>query len=138
VQEACVCELYSPEAGRQSLAQALDQGEDLEPPFRFDAPDAARHDFRSMILHFRPTARVGFISLLLGAFFVSPASGRTNRVNVIRVPTAGQPVRAKLGADGTIHLLLDSTAGPRYVKSQDNGRTFSEPIAITRLRKGPA
>lgn len=85
-----------------------------------------------MILHSRPTVRVGFImlNLLLAVVFVSHANERTNRVNVIRVPAAGQALKALLGADGTIHLLLDSTDGPRYVKSQDDGRTFSEPIAI--------
>lgn len=83
-----------------------------------------------MTLRYRPSARVGFISLLLVVAFVSHASERTNRVSVIRSLAAGQMLKAQLGADGTIHLLLDSPDGPRYVKSQDDGRTFSEPIAV--------
>jgi hypothetical protein len=83
-----------------------------------------------MTLHFRPSLRLGFISLWLGAVVISPASESANRVSVIRVPVAGQALKAQLGTDGTIHLLLDSTDGPRYLKSQDHGRTFSEPIAV--------
>src|SRR5260370_36119714 len=66
----------------------------------------------------------------MGEIFFCHASGLAGRVSVSRVPVAGQAVKAMVGADGTIHLLLDSTQGPRYVKSQDSGRTFSEPMAI--------
>jgi hypothetical protein len=83
-----------------------------------------------MKLHSWPPARMGSISLLLGAVLVSHASEPPNRVSVIRVPAAGQAFKAQLGADGTIHLLVDSPDGPRYVESQDNGRTFSEPIVV--------
>jgi hypothetical protein len=83
-----------------------------------------------MTLNFRSIIRVGFISLLMGEIFFCHASGLAGRVSVIRVPVAGQAVKAMVGADGTIHLLLDSIQGPRYVKSQDGGRTFSEPMAI--------
>lgn len=83
-----------------------------------------------MTLHLQSAVRVGFISLLLIVAFVSHASERTNRVSVIRVTAAGQALKAQLGADGTIHLLLDLPDGPRYVKSQDDGRTFREPIAV--------
>lgn len=79
---------------------------------------------------FRQIPHVGFISLLLGAAFICHASERTDRVEVVRVPTGGQAVKASLGTDGTIHVLLNSAEGPRYVKSQDGGRTFSEPMTI--------
>jgi hypothetical protein len=39
-------------------------------------------------------------------------------------------LKAQVERDGTIHLLLDSSDGPLYVKSQDGGLTFSEPIAV--------
>lgn len=61
---------------------------------------------------------------------MSHANERTNRVSIIRVPASGQALKAQMGVDGAIHLLLDSPDGPRYVKSQDDGRTFSEPIAV--------
>jgi len=78
----------------------------------------------------RLTFRFGFTGWLLVAVFICHASERTDRVEVVRVPTGGQAVKAMPGSDGTIHLLLNSTDGPRYVKSQDSGRTFSEPMAI--------
>jgi hypothetical protein len=80
--------------------------------------------------HFRLCACIGFISLLSGVVSISHASEQMNCVSVVRIPGAGQTIKAKLGADGTIRLLLDSPEGPLYVKSQDSGRTFSEPIAV--------
>jgi hypothetical protein len=62
--------------------------------------------------------------------FVSRASEENNRVTAIRVSTAGRTVKAQVGASGTIHLLLDTPAGPQYVESRDAGATFSEPIAV--------
>jgi len=96
----------------------------------FDVAAVERHHLGTMSVHFRPPACVVFISLFFGLAFVSHASEQTNRVTVIRVPVVGQPEKAMLGADGTIHLLLDSTEGPLYVKSKDAGRTFSAPVAI--------
>jgi hypothetical protein len=53
-----------------------------------------------------------------------------DRVKTIPVPDHGQPAAAKVSADGTIHLLFDSVEGPRYVKSTDNGLTFSPAIPV--------
>ena len=39
-------------------------------------------------------------------------------------------MKAARGADGTIHLLLDSDTGPRYASSRDGGKMFSPPIEI--------
>jgi hypothetical protein len=58
------------------------------------------------------------------------ASEAASRVKVIRVPGDAKVVKAKLGADGTIHVLLDTEDGPRYVKSTDRGMTFSAPITV--------
>ena len=57
------------------------------------------------------------------------ASERTDRVTTVRVSSAGQPMKAQLGSDGTIHVLLDAENGPVYVRSRDGGRTFSEAIS---------
>jgi hypothetical protein len=51
-------------------------------------------------------------------------------VVVIRPSVAGQVVKAQIGAEGTVHLLLQSNDGPQYAKSKDNGLTFSSPISI--------
>src|SRR5215472_10013826 len=53
-----------------------------------------------------------------------------DRVTIIPVPNRGQAVSAKIDAEGTIHLLYDSADGPQYVKSTDNGKTFSPAIAV--------
>lgn len=76
--------------------------------------------------------RFGLAALagLLAASAVGNGSERANRVSAIRVPAVGNVLKAQLGADGAIHLLLDSDDGPRYMKSQDVGATFSEPISI--------
>src|SRR5207247_10722523 len=58
------------------------------------------------------------------------AGERVNRVNVIRVPGDSKVVKAQLGADGAIHLLLDAEDGPRYVKSTDAGVTFGAPMTM--------
>jgi len=71
---------------------------------------------------------------LLSLTFVGVAAGhageRVNRVNVIRVPGDSKVVKAQLGADGAIHLLLDAEDGPRYVKSTDAGVTFGAPMTM--------
>jgi hypothetical protein len=53
-----------------------------------------------------------------------------HRVTTVLVPHHGRAVVAKAGADGTIHLLYDSADGPQYVRSMDNGATFSEAIPL--------
>ncbi len=85
-----------------------------------------------MMTHFHRSlfARVGLLTLSFIAFAAGHASDRVNRVNVIRVPDKAKVVKAQVGADGTIHLLLDAEDGPRYVKSTDAGVTFSTPMTI--------
>ena len=85
-----------------------------------------------MTTHFH---RSHFVRLALLSFSVitvaaGHSSEHTNRVNVIRVPGHAKVAKARLGADGTIHLLLDAEDGPRYVKSTDAGVTFSAPMTI--------
>lgn len=58
------------------------------------------------------------------------ASEPASRVNVVRVSLAGDVIKAQTSTDGAIHVVIDSDDGPRYVKSQDGGATFTTPIAI--------
>src|SRR6266571_1589276 len=85
-----------------------------------------------MMTHFNRSLFVRFA--LLGLSFIAVVAGhaieRVNRVNVIRVPGDANVVKAQLGADGTLHLLLDAEDGPQYVKSTDAGVTFSGPKTI--------
>ena len=70
------------------------------------------------------------LCLFLASMLASHADETASRVGSIQVPGISKVVKAESGADGTIHLLFDSADGPRYVKSQDGGLTFSSPIAI--------
>ena len=58
------------------------------------------------------------------------ASDLAGRVRVVRVPISGSVIKAQMGAEGAIHLLIDSDEGPRYLTSQDSGATFSAPMPI--------
>jgi len=84
------------------------------------------------MIHFHRShfVRFALLSLSFMTVVAGHSSERANRVNVTRVPGDAKVVKAQLGADGTIHLLLDAEDGPRYVKSTDAGVTFSAPIKI--------
>src|SRR5438045_2305170 len=82
------------------------------------------HSYRS---HF---VRFALLSLSFMMVVAGHSSERANRVNVIRAPGDAKVVKAQLGADGTIHLLLDAEDGPRYLKSTDGGVSFSAPMTI--------
>src|SRR6185436_1989497 len=83
-----------------------------------------------MNFHRSTFARLAILSLSFAATFPSQAGERANRVSVINVSISGQASKARVGADGAIHLLVDSDDGPRYLKSQDGGLSFSSPMAV--------
>ena len=70
------------------------------------------------------------ICLLLSGTIASQAADTADRVRAIRIPNAGQVVKAQAGADGAIHLLGEGHGGPQYLKSTDGGVTFSTPIPV--------
>src|SRR6478736_8655982 len=72
------------------------------------------------------------IVFALGAFLnlTARAEGSADRVTAIRPNVGGQVIKARIGPDGMIHLLLQDTDGPKYATSRDNGRTFGLPISI--------
>lgn len=70
------------------------------------------------------------VCLLAFWTLASHADAAASRVTTLRVPVPGSVVKAQLGADGTIHLLLDSAGGPQYVNSRDGGASFSAPIPV--------
>ena len=78
----------------------------------------------------RLTLRNGLIALSAFSMLAAGAGEVSNRVSTIRVPDASRVFKAQSGADGAIHLLFDGDDGPFYIKSQDDGRTFSTPVAI--------
>jgi hypothetical protein len=71
---------------------------------------------------------------LLSTVFLFPSAAKaddvTGKVTSVAVPAVGRPVAAKIDSAGTIHLLCDSEAGPRYAKSIDGGVTFSAGMPV--------
>lgn len=51
-------------------------------------------------------------------------------VKTVAVPMGGRAMSAKTDELGTIHLLFDTSAGPHYVNSIDDGKTFSTAIPL--------
>lgn len=72
------------------------------------------------------------MALLFGVLsaFLSTFASDPPRVSTIRPAVEGQVLKAQSDAQGRIHLLLQRKDGPQYVKSDDNGQSFSAPIPI--------
>jgi hypothetical protein len=76
------------------------------------------------------TRLVLFGALLLPACMHAADIGSMGNVAVVRVPNGGQAVGAQVTKGGTIHLLYNSGDIPYYVKSSDDGASFTSPIAV--------
>jgi hypothetical protein len=61
---------------------------------------------------------------------VSAIVGTHPAVSVVHVPHGGEPVAAQIASDGTVHLLYDLGDIPYYVKSSDEGATFTTPLPV--------
>lgn len=70
-----------------------------------------------------------FLPLVLVAL-TSTLAMAADEVTTIATPNGGQPLGAKVDAQGTIHFVYNSAAGPQYVSSTDGGKTLSKPIAV--------
>lgn len=53
-----------------------------------------------------------------------------NKVATVTSPDGGQAMVARADAQGTIHLVVSTSDGPRYARSRDGGQTFQKSIAI--------
>lgn len=71
-----------------------------------------------------------WLLFLNSSLLLATAVHAGERVKTMRVPGDAKVVKAQIGTDGAIHLLLDSEDGPRYIKSTDAGVSFSAPMAI--------
>jgi hypothetical protein len=69
-------------------------------------------------------------SLMVGWPSAAQAGAAANGVTVIQAAAGGQVIKAQLGADGAIHLLIDKVGGPYYMRSTNEGLTFTAPIPI--------
>src|SRR5690349_7002420 len=81
-----------------------------------------------------PPKLAGVAISVLGALVFALGAGRASmaaeKVIVVPVPGGGHPLAAKTDAAGTIHLVFNTHDGPQYVKSTDEAKSFSKPIAI--------
>jgi hypothetical protein len=77
------------------------------------------------------------LGAVVALFFAVNTTAVAAGVRILEAPGGGQPAAARSDAEGTVHLLLHSAAGPQYVRSTDNGKTYSQPIAVVdqRLQK---
>lgn len=71
-----------------------------------------------------------FTLCFLAAILLSARLHASDHVRVIETPNGGSPAHAARAADGTIHLLYETRNEPFYVKSTDNGATFSAPLKV--------
>lgn len=73
---------------------------------------------------------VAAVSVSMMANLSPTAACAANKVATLPVPAGGQPMSAKVDAQGTIHLVYDSPGGPQYAKSTDGGKAFSKSIPL--------
>ena len=52
------------------------------------------------------------------------------KITTVPIPLDGQAMAARTDSTGTIHLVFDTSEGPHYVSSSDNGQTFGKPIGL--------
>jgi hypothetical protein len=78
------------------------------------------------------TSCIAALAILTGSSLPAGDIETANRIAIVRTPNGGEPAQARLGAEGTIHLLYDSRVDgiPYYTRCSDSGRTFSSPIPI--------
>jgi hypothetical protein len=76
------------------------------------------------------TPLVLFCGALLTGWTPAAAIGSAGQVILVHVPNGGQAVVARTSDGGAIHLLYNSGDIPYYVKSSDDGASFSSPIAV--------
>lgn len=70
--------------------------------------------------------------ICVGLFVPTAASAQdaASRVTTIETPERGRPVLAKRDDEGVIHLLYEAPQGPWYVKTADEGKSFSTPLPV--------
>jgi len=72
--------------------------------------------------------------MLIASGFILPTAAASaadkQPVAVRSVPDGAQPIVARCGADGAIHLVCESAEGPVYLKSTDEGRSFAAAIPV--------
>src|SRR6185437_847636 len=66
------------------------------------------------------------------------AAGADDKVSIAAVPEGGEPMAAKCDSEGTIHLVYQTSDGPRYAASTDGGKTFGHSkMVVDRASRKP-
>jgi hypothetical protein len=73
---------------------------------------------------------MNMVAVFAGAIACQRATAAEPPVKTVPVPAGGQAMAAKTDAKGTIHLIFDSSDGPQYTASVDNGRIWTRPILL--------
>jgi len=73
------------------------------------------------------TTLVAALAMTLAA---RSAHAGADKITTVDVPSGGQAMAAKTDAQGTIHLVFDTSDGPHYASSRDNGKTLSKPVPL--------
>lgn len=73
---------------------------------------------------------VKFVAVVSISSTGQPLHAADMKITTVSVPSGGQAMAARTDASGTIHLVFDTTEGPHYANSSDNGKSFSQPVAL--------
>ena len=77
---------------------------------------------------------IHFLRVLILFCGASVIAGRVDaaapRVSVVAAPNGNRPVVARRDDSGTIHLVCDSSDGPKYFSTSDDGKTLSKPLPL--------
>ncbi|MEI8016695.1 MAG: hypothetical protein WCH39_00780 [Schlesneria sp.] len=71
-----------------------------------------------------------WVGIILMATSSQVVNATGTKVTTVSVPSGGQAMSAKIDAKGVIHLVCDSSDGPQYFRSSDNGANFSAPMPL--------
>jgi hypothetical protein len=87
----------------------------------------------------KPKVSSSIVAVVTMALAGQSVRAAPTKVTTVAVPAGGQATVARTDAHGTIHLVFSTSDGPQYVNSDDNGKTFSEPIPLVdRASRKPA
>ena len=71
-----------------------------------------------------------FLRVLVVVSVASAFAQAEERVVTVQVPGSAETVIAKSGPSGTTHVLYYAEHEPKYVRTRDGGRSFSEPVSL--------
>jgi hypothetical protein len=77
--------------------------------------------------------RICFFTIILALIYLESAAQcncRGNTVNIIQAPDGSLVPDVVMDNDGTVHMVYASNQNAWYIRSTDNGATFSSPVKV--------